>query len=69
MRLPDYENGESAQSAACRDLTALLDAYEKDPRSFYLYTGRARGLWKHRRWLLTADLFRGRRQRRFIWAT
>ena len=24
-----------------RDLTQLLDAYEKDPRSFYLYTGRA----------------------------
>ena len=27
-----------------RDLTQLLDAYEKDPRSFYLYTGRARAL-------------------------
>jgi len=25
-----------------RDLTLLLDAYEKDPRSFYLYTGRVR---------------------------
>jgi hypothetical protein len=25
-----------------RDLTALLDAYEKDPRCFYLYTGRVR---------------------------
>lgn len=25
-----------------RDLTQLLDAYEKDPSSFYLYTGRVR---------------------------
>jgi tryptophanyl-tRNA synthetase len=25
-----------------RDLKLLLDTYEKDPRSFYLYTGRVR---------------------------
>ena len=29
-----------------RDLKELLDAYEKDPRCFYLYTGRVRAPYR-----------------------
>lgn len=32
----------NSSSLSHRDLRQLLDTYEKDPRSFYLYTGRVR---------------------------
>jgi len=56
-----------------RDLKLLLDTYEKDPRSFYLYTGRVRIA----RWCRVAAALplilnrsvRGRRQRLCTLAT
>ena len=63
-----------AHLLVCRDLKQLLDLYEADPRSFYLYTGRVCARVRTRSRLrppLTGGpkLGRGRRQRPCTWAT